>query len=391
MTPNPSILVLADDLTGAAEIAAIGVEHGLETELATIAPQKTDAALLVIDTDTRPMSGSDAAARIGKMLDTLPRPTTFFKKTDSVMRGRVVSELRAIQQALQFPASLLVPQNPSKGRIIANGEYLIEGVPLDQTSFRHDPEYPRTTAEVLSLLTGSHTPDDVCVADLSKGIGRTGITVGNAVTVEEIQQWAILGRQSHCVLAGGADLFRAVLDVLGQTFRTQAVLPIPTGKMLIVCGSTAASSRDAVARWHQMGLRVCPMPEGADDPTGESTWAQSALAHFNGPDGHAILSIRHTVSPERAIAFRHCMAEAVRQIVSSVTDDLTLVIEGGATAAAIVTALGWTAFHVEGNLSPGVVAMRPLILAGVRGRLRIILKPGSYPWPPHFPGRRASA
>ena len=391
MTAVPSILVLADDLTGAAEIAAIGVEHGLNTELATTAPQKADATLLVIDTDTRPMSGSEAAARIGKMLETLPRPTTLFKKTDSVLRGQVVAEVQAIEQALRFPATLLVPQNPSKARIIANGRYLIDGVPLEETSFRHDPEYPRTTADVVSLLTGSSALPDVRVADLSKGIGRTGITVGNAATAEEMHQWAALGRQSNCLLAGGADLFRAVLDVLGHTFRTHAAVPTPPGKMLIVCGSTAASSRETLERWHQMGLHVCPMPEGADDSTCEQTWAPSALAHFNGPDAHAILSIRHAVSPARAIAFRNCMAETVRQIVSSVTDDLTLVIEGGATAAAIVTALGWTAFHVEGNISPGVVAMRPLIRAGVRGRLRIILKPGSYPWPTHFPGRRASA
>jgi uncharacterized protein YgbK (DUF1537 family) len=71
--------------------------------------------------------------------------------------------------------------------------------------------------------------------------------------------------------------------------------------------------------------------------------------------------------------------------VRDVTGDLTLVIEGGATAAAIVAALGWTAFDVEGNLAPGVVSMRPLAKTERGKRFRIVLKPGSYPWPPNFP------
>src|SRR5579864_2587508 len=110
MAPVPSILVLADDLTGAAEIAAIGVEHGLKTELATAAPSKIDADLLVIDTDTRPLPGPRAAVRITELLGQLPRTEMLFKKTDSVLRGQIIPELRAIQNSLQIPAALLIPQ-----------------------------------------------------------------------------------------------------------------------------------------------------------------------------------------------------------------------------------------------------------------------------------------
>ncbi len=390
MTFVPSILVLADDLTGAAELAAIGVEYGLTTEMATAAPEKADAALLVVDTDTRSLSGSQAAARIRETLATLPRTAVLYKKTDSVLRGQVVSELRAIQQAIALPAALLVPQNPSKGRIIADGRYLIDGVPLDQTTFRNDPEYPRTTAEVLSLLTGSSMHGDVRVANLSDGICETGITVGNAVSAAEMDRWAAIGIRDGCVMAGGADLFRALLDRRGHTFQARAAVTIPPGKTLVVCGSAADSSREIVERWNRSGLPVCLMPEGTDGPTCAKAWARAALAHFQGREACTILSIRHAVSPERAIAFRCCMAETVRQIVGSVADDFTLVIEGGATAAAIVGVLGWTAFDVEGNLSPGVVVMRPLTTARVRGRMRIILKPGSYPWPANFPERQAS-
>lgn len=391
MTDASSILVLADDLTGAAEIAAIGVEHGLKTELATAVPPNADASLLVVDTDTRAMSGPEAAARVCEMLALLPRPTLLFKKTDSLLRGQVLSELGAIQQVLGLPAALLVPQNPSKGRIITAGRYLIDGVPLHQTSFRDDPEYPRTTAEVLLLLNGSSMSADLRTADPTDVLVQNGITIGNAVSNEQIRQWAALGNRADTLLAGGADFFRALLDVRGHTVKPAAPVHIPQGKMLIVCGSAAAYSRELIERWHLEGVPLCSMPEVTDWPACANAWARAAAAQLHGPDAQAVLVIRHVLSPERAVAYRRCMAETVRQLVDSVADPLTLIVEGGATAAAIGAALGWTAFDVEGNLAPGVVAMRPLAKPRQNGHVRMILKPGSYPWPADFPERRTSA
>ena len=50
-----------------------------------------------------------------------------------------------------------------------------------------------------------------------------------------------------------------------------------------------------------------------------------------------------------------------------------IVIEGGATAFAVIGRLGWTSFSVKRELSPGVVCLS-------YGDTDIILKPGSYDW-----------
>jgi uncharacterized protein YgbK (DUF1537 family) len=54
-----------------------------------------------------------------------------------------------------------------------------------------------------------------------------------------------------------------------------------------------------------------------------------------------------------------------------------LMVEGGATAAAILRRLGWTRLSVAAEWSPGAVSLRP---HGAQDML-VTVKPGSYTWP----------
>jgi uncharacterized protein YgbK (DUF1537 family) len=47
------IVVIADDITGAAEVAGLGLRHGLTVELVIEGEWSTETDLLVIATDTR--------------------------------------------------------------------------------------------------------------------------------------------------------------------------------------------------------------------------------------------------------------------------------------------------------------------------------------------------
>ena len=54
-----------------------------------------------------------------------------------------------------------------------------------------------------------------------------------------------------------------------------------------------------------------------------------------------------------------------------------IIIEGGATAFAVIQALGWNTFGIKSEYAPGIVGM-------THGETEIILKPGSYPWGENF-------
>ena len=139
----PKILVIADDFTGAAEIGGIAQLFGLSVKMQTglsdaFAPEDD---VLVLDTNTRSLNPSEACNTITAFLGHLDLSAFDFvyKKVDSVLRGPIIPEIRAILTMLDWNQAVLVSANPSKGRIIKNGMYYIDGLPIHQTEFHYDP------------------------------------------------------------------------------------------------------------------------------------------------------------------------------------------------------------------------------------------------------------
>jgi uncharacterized protein YgbK (DUF1537 family) len=54
------IAVIADDLTGAAELAGIGLNYNLKTEISTVIDPNCSADLLIIATNTRSLPETEA-------------------------------------------------------------------------------------------------------------------------------------------------------------------------------------------------------------------------------------------------------------------------------------------------------------------------------------------
>src|ERR1043166_1737662 len=155
--------VIADDLTGAAELGGVGLRYGLRAEVVTAGAESglqaalrgvsADAGtpngpdLLCVDTDSRAGLPAEAGRRAAEAANRLTalRAEWIYKKVDSVLRGHVVVELEAMMNQLGLNRALLVPANPSLARVVRNGQYFVRGEPIHQTDFRLDPEFPRRT------------------------------------------------------------------------------------------------------------------------------------------------------------------------------------------------------------------------------------------------------
>ncbi|HSV15322.1 MAG TPA: nucleotide-binding domain containing protein, partial [Tepidisphaeraceae bacterium] len=177
--------------------------------------------------------------------------------------------------------------------------------------------------------------------------------------------------------AGGADFFTAILQSRGFSKRTTASPPLDLRNHLMVCGSASESSRSfvdaAAASW------VCPMPDvvfaGTHGHEDIGAW-RDAILELMHASRRAVIAIRQPAQPDRAEPLRKTIAEVVARILA-VAQPPTLLIEGGATAAAVFERLEWRTLKVEQQLAPGVVALRPM----ESPHQRLVLKPGSYPWP----------
>jgi len=99
------ILAIADDFTGAAEIAAAGLRCGLNSRVLRVSAADDFDGLTVIDTDSRLLPPEEAAAAVEYALGGV-KPTSYelvYKKTDSVLRGPVAAEVMAVLKALGRP------------------------------------------------------------------------------------------------------------------------------------------------------------------------------------------------------------------------------------------------------------------------------------------------
>lgn len=378
------ILVIADDISGAAEIAAAGRTFGLTAQVQIKSAASSSAELVVIDTDTR-YRAIDPTGDIENALtfyNTIP-VEFYYKKVDSVLRGNISMELCAMMQILKVNKTILAPANPTKQRIISNGQYFIDGRPLNETDFANDPDYPAISSRAIDLL---NAPSD-CNIQSRTPETYTGhehrIIIADANSMKDLIKWTEY-LDEHTLAAGGSDFFRAILNKKLSANRIPSEINVVeiSGKKLFVCGSTSETSRKAVTQAADSGIPVCSMPDTLFkntpvDDTLVKQWADVVLKALSTSDRVIIAISQKTVRDSQlAENLRIKTADLVKKILNT-AEIRELFIEGGATAEAILRILGCFRFDVLAEYAPGVVQMR---IAGDKEQY-VTIKPGSYPWP----------
>ncbi len=136
------ILIVADDLSGAADCAIGCTLAGLETiVLLEPSPAVSEgAAAVAVDVDTRNMSPENAGRALADTIRRLHDPSTrvIYHKIDSTLRGNWASELKHARQAVgemlgQPPLAVVAPAFPAHGRTVTGGQVHVRGVPLADT------------------------------------------------------------------------------------------------------------------------------------------------------------------------------------------------------------------------------------------------------------------
>ncbi|MHC4388575.1 MAG: four-carbon acid sugar kinase family protein [Planctomycetota bacterium] len=378
------IAVIADDFTGAAEIGAISLRFGLSAKVQTQFYLNSKADLLVIDTDTRSRTKEQAAAEVEKVFKELQKvcPEWIYKKVDSVMRGHTLAELAALLSASNKQRALLVPANPSMGRTISNGRYFIDSQPLNETDFANDPEYPAASSDVLQLLDPRESLS-THILQCNQPITAIGTIVGEAETKEDLLFWAsALDHQT--IPAGAADFFAAILEAKGFHVKPPKKEPefSENKTALFICASGSTYTQRSVQQAQSHGIPISKMPpelfEGRQSSDKSlQQWSEDTVTALQ-RHSKLVVTIGQPITENRELALklRHHIAALVANILSRTSID-ELLIEGGATASAIVRRLKWTRFFPCAELAPGVVRMR----IEEKTHPYLTIKPGSYPWP----------
>lgn len=350
------IAVIADDFTGAAELAGISLRYGLSVSVHLDNAIDGDADVVIISTDSRSMQKAAAIYCTADAVEAIEmcQPSLLYKKIDSVLRGYVIDEVKVQMELSEKSKALILPANPFLQRTISNGEYFIDGKKITETSFADDPEFPVSSASVTTMLQD----ETVKVLKHEDWLPVEGIVIGEAENAEDVKAWAETIDETW-MLVGAGDFYTALLqryyeEKLQQKFELQS-------PHLYVCGTAFKERKEFVRKSNCYSYLPDDVTEKWLEETGNIIGQQSKV----------IIAIND--SSRSALELRKSMAKTVKKIVAREAVK-EIFIEGGSTAAAVLEELNIKKLTPVNELSRGVVRMKAEDLV-------ITVKPGSYELP----------
>jgi len=388
--------VIADDLTGAAELAAVGSRHGLRAEIVREGARPGGGAgLACVDTDSRSCDAKEAARRAADAADTLRAAGAewIYKKVDSVLRGNVIPEVEAVMGRLGLRRGLLLPANPSLGRVIVDGEYFIQGEPIHRTEFAKDPEHPRSSAQVLRLL-GEPREFKLRMAGAgSLMVPEDTMLVGQTATSGDIREW-VGASDGTWLPVGGAEFFSELLAASAHCGGSPAQRRVDfgEGRQLFICGSASGSSQALVKEAKKNRGAVFELPRelmwGARlQPEAVDLIARRILKAYESVR-RVILTVG--LPQVRNVTIARGLSGQLVEIAVRVLRQVevrSVFAEGGATAALLVRHMNWPRLQVHCEWLPGVATLE-VAGCGVRW---LTIKPGSYAWPDEWTRQAVTA
>lgn len=373
--------VIADDLTGAAEIAGIAWHSGCTVKLLTggSGDGHTGEDVLVVNADTRNMDPEDAAGHISEVLQYggYQEDRKLFLKTDSLLRGNVGSEILAALSATSFSSCLLVPANPSKQRIIRDGNYYIDNTLLAETEYRNDPEYPRTTSDVAEMLAVG--PERIDTAEIDWNHCQGKIMVPDVCDTGDIRSLISTRITGDVLPAGGVDFFRELLIDSGSTEAGATPLSVeyPSEKCFLF-GSYADANGKALVALARKRYIIYDIP--LELRNGDSSKGNDApVVPLHLESGNKIvlkLQDRYIDNAEIREAMLEELVEIAADAAVTAKGAIHFLVTGGRTASLFCRKLHWNQLSVVDVPGNGTTTLKSKDVEHL-----ITLKPGSYDWP----------
>jgi len=381
------VAIVADDLTGALDTAGQWAHLGVRTLVTLGDTPLQGAEAVAIHTASRAATPEQAYCRAKEAAHRL-RDHLVYKKIDSTLRGNIGAEVDGLLEGLGLHRALIAPAFPAAGRTVQKGILRVHGVPLADTEFSRDPQWPARESHVPTLLAGQtrrtvgHLPLEV----VARGEGairralqasKAELIVADAVETEQLHALAQAALQmpQPWLCCGSAGLAGGWLHTLGLARPATEPFHWPprTGPVLVVAGSrhpaTVRQLRQAQEQREMQWLRIAPGEGEAHLYWGQ---ARQMLA-----EGHPV-ALTTAFSPyrpgEEATVAAH-LAHAAAGVCARI-GILGLILTGGDTAEAVCMALGMAGLEVVGEVQSGIPAANGR--GGQGDGLRIVTKAGGF-------------
>jgi 3-dehydrotetronate 4-kinase len=401
---------IADDFTGATDLANNLVRAGMRVVQVIgvpTAPLDTAADAVVVALKSRTIPAQEAVAQSLAALAWLKAQGAqqiYFKYCstfDSTPRGNIGPVIDALMAALNTDFTIATPAFPENQRTVFNGHLFVGQTLLHESGMQHHPLTPMTDSNLVRVLQ-AQTPNRVGLIDhrvVAKGhvaikekiaalkTEKVGCAIVDAVSDHDLIE---IARAFHGMplITGGSGLAIGLPANFGLApSQVVSALPPVSGLQAVVSGSCSAATNRQVAHFITAGL-----PALAIDPlqiTPQQQLVDQALAWAAPHLSKGPVLVYSTSTPQAVEAIQQQLGvanagELIEQTLAAITRGLIklgvrqLVVAGGETSGACISALGVDQIQIGPQIDPGVpwCYAAPAALAG--DGLHLTLKSGNF-------------
>jgi uncharacterized protein YgbK (DUF1537 family) len=270
------LLVLADDFTGAIDTGVQFAQQSIPTLVSNRFQQLDQGAIqefsvFVLDIESRHIPPKEAESRVIKTVELALHNgvRSFYKKTDSTLRGNIGSELSALLEASGASVLAFIPAYPKNGRTTVAGTQFVNGVLLHRSIYSKDLQNPVRTSYIPDIIA-AQTSIPVRVVEQVESIqfecnstAGKRIIVFDARTDEDLSSIANhLKRLGFLQVSAGCAGFAEYLpEMLCLKRGVISAIDCPT-QLLVICGSVNPVSLEQIETAVQGGVeRIVLQPE----------------------------------------------------------------------------------------------------------------------------------
>jgi uncharacterized protein YgbK (DUF1537 family) len=407
---------IADDFTGATDLAGMLVRHGMRTvQMVGVPgnpkpPAQTDAIVVALKSRTTP--AHQAVAQSLPALAWLKKAGCkqfFFKYCstfDSTDAGNIGPVIDALLAALDSKFTIACPAFPENKRTVFKGHLFVGDTPLHESGMQNHPLTPMTDPNLVRVLSrqtrrkvGLVPFDDVSLGPqgISAAIDRLRSTETEIAIVDAVRDADLLAIGTACadlpLITGGSGIAMG----LPQNFRQSGLLapnpqagrlPRITGPGVVIAGSCSQATLEQIERMkrERPWFRVDPLALASDIPVVEDALNWAAPLLRDGP-----LLIYASATPSEVQATQTQLGstragELVEQALAGIAQGLVglgvrrFIVAGGETSGAVVNRLGIKGLHIGQQIDPGV----PWTVSVGAPSLTLALKSGNFGTPDFF-------
>lgn len=382
---------IADDFTGATDLANTLVKSGLRTVqligLPADATSVPDAEALVIALKSRsipPGEAVEASVTALRWLQGHGARQFFFKYCstfDSTEDGNIGPVIDGLMETLGDDFTIACPAFPDAGRTVYQGHLFVNDMLLSESPMRHHPLNPMTDSNLVRFLglqakqtvglvpfskvaQGPETMTDA-MAELKSG--GTRIAIVDALNDRHLMDIGAACRDLKLITGGSgaamglADNFRALSGI--QLPEAADDIPAVAGPEAVISGSCSQMTLAQVSRMDEshpvFRLDALDLAEGGVGTDEVVSWAISHMGE-NRPFLIAASAPPDRIQEAQDRLGRNEAGELIERTLADIVGKLVeqglrrLVVAGGETSGAVVQALGIKGLRIGPEIAPGV-------------------------------------